>query len=176
MAGCWKLCQQLQSNYITVLNIANIGSTGLKNYSPVKSNSSGSLSRCPQHRFPSSKAQGLNSPLTMGHFAFRLQTKIKFQVEKLLEPQRIEFWPLLKICVRSYRTQADSDASFTMISTVKPKMGSVEMRHQVLRGLHWATVMSAFSIYKCSFKAQNYILNSTEGCRRFGHPETTACV
>lgn len=132
-----------QSDSIKVLNIANIGSTGHKNYSPVKSNSSGSLSCCPQHRFQSTKAQGLNSPLTMGHFAFKVQTK--FQVEKLLEPQRIQFWTLVKICVSSYRTQADSHPSFAMISTVKPRMRSVEMGYQVLlRGLHWAIVMSAF--------------------------------
>lgn len=38
----------------------------------------------------------------------------------------------VKICVSLYRTQADSDASFAMISTVKPRVGSLEKGYQVL--------------------------------------------
>lgn len=138
-----------QADSIKALNIANFGSTGLKNYSPVKSNSSGSLSHCPQHKFQSTKAQDLNGPQTMGHLACKVQTKIKIQAEKLLEPQNIEFWPLVKICVSSYRTQVDSDASFAMITTVKPRVQSVEKGYQVLRkGLCWAIAISVFLINK----------------------------
>ena len=94
----WQVAENTVSNWqadsIKALNIANIGSTGLKNASPAKSNSAWIAHRA--HRFQSMQAQGLSAPLTIGHFAFRVQTKIILQTEKWLELQRISFWPLVK--------------------------------------------------------------------------------
>lgn len=166
-----------QAHSIKVLNIANIGSTQLKNYSPVKSNSSGSLSRCPQHRFQSTKAQGQNGPLTTGHFAFRVQTKIKLQVEKLLESQRIEFWPLVKnLCKLIQNT---SWLRCQLCNDIRREAKGGDCGKGV-PGFNERFLLSYGNVslpyIKSSFKAQNYTLNSTEGCRRLGRDTQGLCL
>lgn len=165
-----------QADSIKVLNTVNIGSTGLKNYSPVKSNSAGSLSHCPQHRFQFTKAQSLKRPLVMGHFAFRVQTKIKItgKITGTTEDRILTISKNLCDFIQNtsrFRCQLCNDIHS------KTKGGECG---KGVPGFNERSLLSCSNTslpYKQSnFKAQNYILNFTEGCRRLNHLETRVCV
>lgn len=152
-----------QADSIKVLNIANIGSTGLKNDSPVKSNSSGSLSHCPQHRFQSTKAQGLNGSLTIGHFAFKVQKKNKIASGKITgtTEDRI-FWPLVKNPCKFI--QNTSRFRCQLCNDIHSEAKGGECGKGV-PGFNERSLLSYGNVslpyIKSSFKAQNYTLNST---------------